>query len=79
MVFFFFLTCSSRLFKNKPPAKEEDDDPTQAGVNKASKGGIIYGDYLQVEHVLQDLFSINFFLFVVPYISVFCIPFLPFS
>lgn len=60
--FFFFFTCSSRLFKNKPPAEGEDDDPTQAGVNKASKGGIIYGDYLQVEHVLQDLFSINLFL-----------------
>lgn len=64
MVFFFpfFFTCSSRLFKNKPPAEGEDDDPTQAGVNKASKGGIIYGDYLQVEHALQDLFSINLFL-----------------
>lgn len=60
--FSFFFTCSSRLFKNKPPAEGEDDDPTQAGVNKASKGGIIYGDYLQVEHVLQDLFSINLFL-----------------
>lgn len=58
----FFFTCSSRLFKNKPPAEGEDDDPTQAGVNKASKGGIIYGDYLQVEHALQDLFSINLFL-----------------
>lgn len=60
--FSFFFTCSSRLFKNKPPAEGEDEDPTQAGVNKASKGGIIYGDYLQVEHVLQDLFSINLFL-----------------
>lgn len=77
--FFLFFTCSSRLFKNKPPAEGEDDDPTQAGVNKASKGGIIYGDYLQVEHVLQDLFSINLFLFIVPYISVFCIPFFTFQ
>lgn len=38
-----------RLFKNKPPKTEDDDDDSQAGVNKASKGGIIYGDYLQVE------------------------------
>lgn len=39
----------SRLFKNKPPKTEEDEDDSQAGVNKASRGGIIYGDYLQVQ------------------------------
>ncbi|KAJ0002753.1 hypothetical protein NQD34_007902 [Periophthalmus magnuspinnatus] len=40
------------LFKNRPPKTEEEDDVAQAGVNKASKGGIIYGDYLQLDKVL---------------------------
>ncbi|KAK7922215.1 hypothetical protein WMY93_009117 [Mugilogobius chulae] len=40
------------LFKNRPPNAEEEDDAAQAGVNKASKGGIIYGDYLQLDKVL---------------------------
>ena len=41
--------CShNRLFKSKPPNKDEEDDSSQAGINNASKGGIIYGDYLQV-------------------------------
>uniref|UniRef100_A0A674MMH5 Tryptophan 2,3-dioxygenase n=1 Tax=Takifugu rubripes TaxID=31033 RepID=A0A674MMH5_TAKRU len=31
-----------------------DEDAAQAGVNKASKGGIIYGDYLQLEKVLSS-------------------------
>ncbi|RVE67689.1 hypothetical protein OJAV_G00105590 [Oryzias javanicus] len=39
------------LFKNKPPA-DEDEDASQAGVNNASKGGIIYGDYLQLDKVI---------------------------
>ncbi|CAJ1059051.1 tryptophan 2%2C3-dioxygenase A [Xyrichtys novacula] len=39
------------LFKNKPP-KTEEEDASQAGVNKASKGGIIYGDYLQLDKVV---------------------------
>uniref|UniRef100_A0A8C7YPP2 Tryptophan 2,3-dioxygenase n=1 Tax=Oryzias sinensis TaxID=183150 RepID=A0A8C7YPP2_9TELE len=39
------------LFKNKPPA-DEDEDASQAGVNKASKGGIIYGDYLQLDKII---------------------------
>lgn len=39
-----------RLFKSKQVTAEEEDDAAQAGVNNASKGGIIYGDYLQVEH-----------------------------
>uniref|UniRef100_A0A3P8PEY9 tryptophan 2,3-dioxygenase n=1 Tax=Astatotilapia calliptera TaxID=8154 RepID=A0A3P8PEY9_ASTCA len=40
------------LFKNKPPKTEEDEDDSQAGVNKASRGGIIYGDYLQLDKIL---------------------------
>ncbi|TNM98902.1 tryptophan 2,3-dioxygenase A [Takifugu flavidus] len=42
------------LFKSKPLTAEEDEDAAQAGVNKASKGGIIYGDYLQLEKVLSS-------------------------
>lgn len=44
------LSHFHRLFKSK--AEGEDDDAAQAGVNKASKGGIIYGDYLQVENYI---------------------------
>lgn len=45
------LSSHCRLFRNKPPTTEEEqEDASQAGVNKASKGGIIYGDYLQVEN-----------------------------
>uniref|UniRef100_A0A669BIR9 tryptophan 2,3-dioxygenase n=1 Tax=Oreochromis niloticus TaxID=8128 RepID=A0A669BIR9_ORENI len=40
------------LYKNKPPKTEEDEDDSQAGVNKASRGGIIYGDYLQLDKIL---------------------------
>lgn len=39
-----------RLFKSKQVTAEEEEDAAQAGVNNASKGGIIYGDYLQVKH-----------------------------
>lgn len=48
----------SRLFKNKPPI-EEDEDSSQAGVNKASNGGIIYGDYLQV-NTNVNIWILNF-------------------
>ncbi|KAJ8382706.1 hypothetical protein SKAU_G00034840 [Synaphobranchus kaupii] len=40
------------LFQNKLPLKEEEDD-SQEGVNKASRGGIIYGDYLQLDKVVS--------------------------
>lgn len=59
---------SCRLFKNKPPAGEEDEDPTQAGVNKATKGGIIYGDYLEVGSM--QLCYHSRFWFIVLYISI---------
>ncbi|XP_068182246.1 tryptophan 2,3-dioxygenase A [Antennarius striatus] len=39
------------FFKNKPPTTEENDNASQAGVNKASKGGLIYGDYLQLDKI----------------------------
>lgn len=43
-----------RLFKSKAATagEDEDEDAAQAGVNNASKGGIIYGDYLQVENCI---------------------------
>ncbi|TNN70819.1 Tryptophan 2,3-dioxygenase A [Liparis tanakae] len=41
-----------QLFK-KPHEEGEEEDASQAGVNKASKGGIIYGDYLQLEKILS--------------------------
>lgn len=35
------------LFTSKPSQAEEEDE-SQKGINKATKGGIIYGEYLQV-------------------------------
>uniref|UniRef100_A0A4W5KB28 Tryptophan 2,3-dioxygenase n=1 Tax=Hucho hucho TaxID=62062 RepID=A0A4W5KB28_9TELE len=33
--------------------KEDEADDSQKGINKASKGGIIYGDYLQLDKVVK--------------------------
>uniref|UniRef100_H3D669 tryptophan 2,3-dioxygenase n=2 Tax=Tetraodon nigroviridis TaxID=99883 RepID=H3D669_TETNG len=41
------------LFKREETVGE-DEDAAQAGINNASKGGIIYGDYLQLEKVLSS-------------------------
>lgn len=35
------------------PRQAEEEDGSQGGVNKATKGGIIYGDYLQLDKVLN--------------------------
>ncbi|XP_056295582.1 tryptophan 2,3-dioxygenase A [Pseudoliparis swirei] len=43
----------SHLIFKKPHEGEEEEDASQAGVNKASKGGIIYGEYLQLEKILS--------------------------
>lgn len=54
------LSHFHRLFKSKAATAGEDEDAAQAGVNNASKGGIIYGDYLQVEnciYILDQSFS----------------------
>uniref|UniRef100_A0A673Z4L0 Tryptophan 2,3-dioxygenase n=1 Tax=Salmo trutta TaxID=8032 RepID=A0A673Z4L0_SALTR len=40
------------LFKSKLHLEEEEEDDSQEGINKASKGGIIYGDYLQLDKVV---------------------------
>ncbi|KAI1887459.1 hypothetical protein AGOR_G00190520 [Albula goreensis] len=45
-----FLGQKHKFFQSKLLLKE-DEDESQRGINKASKGGIIYGDYLQLEKV----------------------------
>ncbi|CDR18086.1 unnamed protein product [Oncorhynchus mykiss] len=40
------------LFKSKLLRNEEEADDSQKGINKASEGGIIYGDYLQLDKVV---------------------------
>lgn len=42
---FFYLKI--RLFTSKSSQAEEEDE-SQKGINKATKGGIVYGEYLQV-------------------------------
>lgn len=39
---------------NNLSLEDEEDDKSQEGLNKASKGGLIYGDYLQVRARLCD-------------------------
>ncbi|XP_015716454.1 tryptophan 2,3-dioxygenase [Coturnix japonica] len=42
------------LYKfSKLSLKDEKDDKSQEGINKASKGGLIYGDYLQLNKILN--------------------------
>ncbi|NXQ10384.1 T23O dioxygenase, partial [Peucedramus taeniatus] len=38
---------------NKLSLKDENDDKSQEGINKASKGGLIYGEYLQLNKILN--------------------------
>ncbi|XP_076877212.1 tryptophan 2,3-dioxygenase A [Brachyhypopomus gauderio] len=48
------------FFQRKQPVtntlqmKEDEDDEAQSGVNKASKGDIIYGDYLQLDKIVSS-------------------------
>ncbi|XP_051957589.1 tryptophan 2,3-dioxygenase B [Xyrauchen texanus] len=46
-----FLGGQHQLRSNASGAEEEDD--SQQGINNATKGGIIYGEYLQLEKVLS--------------------------
>ncbi|KAJ8399261.1 hypothetical protein AAFF_G00412990 [Aldrovandia affinis] len=46
-----FLGQKREFFKNKV-LLNEDEDESQKGVNKASKGGIVYGEYLQLDKVV---------------------------
>ncbi len=41
---------------SKQHLTEDENDDSQTGVNKASKGGIIYGDYLQVNYTLAHAY-----------------------
>ncbi|KAG5848471.1 hypothetical protein ANANG_G00098800 [Anguilla anguilla] len=47
-----FLGQKHKLIKNMLLLKE-DEDESQRGINKASKGGIIYGEYLQLDKVMS--------------------------
>ncbi|NWU01408.1 T23O dioxygenase, partial [Urocynchramus pylzowi] len=38
---------------NKLSLEDENDDKSQEGINKASKGGLIYGEYLQLNKILN--------------------------
>ncbi|XP_017548859.1 tryptophan 2,3-dioxygenase A [Pygocentrus nattereri] len=42
------------LLASKQQVKEDDVDAEQSEVNKPSKGGIIYGDYLQLDKVVSS-------------------------
>uniref|UniRef100_A0A8C1KZ56 Tryptophan 2,3-dioxygenase n=1 Tax=Cyprinus carpio TaxID=7962 RepID=A0A8C1KZ56_CYPCA len=39
--------------KHHKPSQAEEEDESQKGINKATKGGIIYGEYLQLDKVLN--------------------------
>lgn len=43
------------MFTSKPSQAEEEDE-SQKGINKASKGGIVYGEYLQVINLKSSAF-----------------------
>ncbi|XP_039920753.1 tryptophan 2,3-dioxygenase [Hirundo rustica] len=43
----------SRFNFNKLSLEDENDDKSQEGINKASKGGLIYGEYLQLNKILN--------------------------
>ncbi|NXE94911.1 T23O dioxygenase, partial [Menura novaehollandiae] len=38
---------------NKLSLEDENDDKSQEGINKASRGGLIYGEYLQLNKILN--------------------------
>lgn len=47
-----FFERKHQLFTSNP-SKAEEEDESQKGINKATKGGIIYGEYLQLDKVLD--------------------------
>lgn len=61
---------SLKRLQSKQSVKDDGEDVAQAGVNKASKGGIIYGDYLQVNtentHTCESISikSMNIWIFI---------------
>ncbi|KAI4893605.1 hypothetical protein NFI96_028931 [Prochilodus magdalenae] len=46
------LDCG--MLTSKEQLKDDDVDAAQSGVNKASKGGIVYGDYLQLDKIISS-------------------------
>ncbi len=46
-IYIYFLNLKIRLLTSKSSQAEEEDE-SQKGINKATKGGIVYGEYLQV-------------------------------
>lgn len=53
--FIYVLNLLLRFNVNKLSLEDEKDDKSQEGINKASKGGLVYGDYLQVSLKLSCL------------------------
>uniref|UniRef100_A0A8C3P247 Tryptophan 2,3-dioxygenase n=1 Tax=Cyanoderma ruficeps TaxID=181631 RepID=A0A8C3P247_9PASS len=45
--------ASLRFNFNKLSLEDENDDKSQEGINKASKGGLVYGEYLQLNKILN--------------------------
>uniref|UniRef100_A0A803W0E9 Tryptophan 2,3-dioxygenase n=1 Tax=Ficedula albicollis TaxID=59894 RepID=A0A803W0E9_FICAL len=50
---YFFWIHVRRFNFNKLSLEDENDDKSQEGINKASKGGLIYGEYLQLNKILN--------------------------
>lgn len=53
--YFIYVLNLLRFNVNKLSLEDEKDDKSQEGINKASKGGLVYGDYLQVSLKLSCL------------------------
>ncbi|CAM2113106.1 unnamed protein product [Caretta caretta] len=49
----FSESCSKFNFNKLSLEDEEGEDKSQEGLNKASKGGLIYGDYLHLDKILN--------------------------
>ncbi|NWH35632.1 T23O dioxygenase, partial [Chloropsis hardwickii] len=49
----YLLHFLLRFNFNKLSLEDENDDKSQEGINKASKGGLIYGEYLQLNKILN--------------------------
>ncbi|KAM8970304.1 tryptophan 2,3-dioxygenase [Sarcophilus harrisii] len=48
-----FLGNSIGYAWNKLHLEDKEEDKSQAGINKASKGGLVYGNYLHLEKILD--------------------------
>ncbi|NXX87956.1 T23O dioxygenase, partial [Centropus bengalensis] len=49
----YLLNFLLRFNFNKLSLEDENYDKSQEGINKASKGGLVYGDYLQLNKILN--------------------------